>query len=121
MKIEDIVLLLLREMDRIHPKNNANPMLWREPGMLPDFVTTKDGFERHFSTAARSHISDLSIKIFENNSTYQQTLELLRFEEIVRQSVADVHAENEFELDSIEGRGKAYQALADEIQAAVNA
>jgi hypothetical protein len=83
---------LVNELDRMHI--GATP--WAEDIGFPDFVTAENGMQRHFTQKARKALWQFSRTLHDNRPLNSPKIELEEYGKIVRQSVADMHAADEF-------------------------
>lgn len=93
MELKDELTALVNELDRVH--SGAIP--WRDEFEMPDFVTATNGMQRHFTRNARKDLMRLSRVMHSNRPRSSPKIELENYEKIVRQVVANMHAEGEFE------------------------
>lgn len=92
MGLRDDLKVLVDELNRVH----SGAISWHEEFDLPDFVTAENGMQRHFTRNARAALSQLSITLHENRLSDAPKIEIVNYEKLVRQVVADIHAEGEF-------------------------
>ena len=89
---------LVAELNRIH----SSEFSFKEESSMPDFVTAKNGFQRHFTKKAVIALNNLSYTIHCNDKNISDVIELEKFVVIVRQCVADLHADGQLmELESL--------------------
>ncbi len=93
MALKDELIALVTELDRVH----SGAISWCDEFEMPDFVTAANGMQRHFTRNARKAVMRLSEVIYSNRLHSSLKVELEKYEKIVRQVVADMHAEGEFE------------------------
>lgn len=89
--LESKLLSLAKELDRIHGPNFSIAEI-----PFPDFVTTSMGVQRYFTCKARAAVHSIATTIHQNRSRSAVQLEIVAFERVVRQSVADLHSEGAF-------------------------
>ncbi|WP_019868079.1 HEPN domain-containing protein [Methylovulum miyakonense] len=87
---------LVAELD----KNNSSEFLYDNESGIPDFVTAKNGLQREFTNKARIALSSLSSTIHLNNKDISSVIEIKTFIGIVRQCIADYHAETSLAEDT---------------------
>lgn len=92
MGLRDDLKVLVDELNRVH----SGAISWHEEFDLPDFVTAENGMQRHFTRNARAALMQLSITLHENRLFDAPKIEIVNYEKLVRQVVADMHAEGEF-------------------------
>jgi hypothetical protein len=92
MKLKDSLKELVDELDRIHSMD----FNWSKELGMPDFVTASNGFQRHFTTRARELLRSTVNILHSNRSNNSIKIEIEGYEKIVRQVIADMHADNEF-------------------------
>jgi hypothetical protein len=91
MSCRDTLKQLIAELDYRHSNRYE---LSPENFELPDFVTARNGNTRSFTRKAREYLRDLSKTLHEND--YASVIKLDEFEKVVRQVVANLHAEGIF-------------------------
>lgn len=91
MSLKEELKSLVHELDLLH---NGSP--WPSEVGMPDFVTARNGSQRFFARNAREALQQLSITLYQNRPKASVKMEPERFEQIVRQAVADMHAEGAF-------------------------
>ncbi|MFD1700130.1 hypothetical protein ACFSB1_12390 [Halopseudomonas phragmitis] len=80
------------ELDRVH--KGAEP--WSEEVGIPDFVTADNGMQRYFTQKAREALWQFSSTLHQNRPKNSLKIEPEEYYKIVRQAVADLHAEERF-------------------------
>ncbi len=93
MALKDELIALVAELDRVH----SGAISWHDELEMPDFVTAANGMQRHFTRNARMTLMQLSKVMHSNRLHDPLKIELEKYEKVVRQVVADMHAEGEFE------------------------
>lgn len=114
MDVATELSLLIAELDRIHQGSFS----WSEIGM-PDFVTARTGNQRHFTAAARRSTMRIAKTFHLNRPPSAIRIELEPFEKVVRQSIADLHAEGAFAGSVTSGGATAMDSLRADIAAAI--
>lgn len=92
MKLKAQFKLLVDELNELH--SGASP--WSEEVGMPDFVTAENGMQRHFSRRARESLAEITRTLHENRPSTSPRIEMEEYGKVVRQVVADFHAENKF-------------------------
>ncbi|MFJ3375408.1 hypothetical protein ACIPLA_10880 [Pseudomonas sp. NPDC086112] len=86
---------MVDELDRVHAGD-----FWSTKGSsedyIPNFVTAENGQERHFTRKAREAITQLTNTLHVNRLPGSLRVELDIYTTLVRQAVADLHADGEF-------------------------
>ncbi len=90
---------LIAELDRIHPNGSFDPESLRAEGGMPDFVTTKNGYHREFGSAARLAVLALVNAWSNEVPSLSIRVEPRELATLLRQKVADLHAEGLFSDD----------------------
>lgn len=93
MALKNELIALVAELDRVH----SGSISWGDEFEMPDFVTAANGMQRHFTRNARKTLMKLSEIMHSNRLHAPLKIELEKYEKVVRQVVADMHAEGEFE------------------------
>jgi len=102
LKLHERVKDLIEELDRIHPDGYFNGQAWRMEDSLPDFVTAKNGHERHFTKKARTVLHAIAVTIHENDAAISSVVEIQNFGKLLRRCVADLHADGLLTLGDIQ-------------------
>ncbi len=92
MKINEILKNLKLEIDRAHRINVDENK--KSEGGIPDFVTACNGVQRYFNAAARRNLKLLASTLYSNDIDLQSSIDEDQLFNIVKQCVADFHAEN---------------------------
>jgi len=92
MRLKDSLKELVDELDRIH----SIEFDWSKDFGMPDFVTASNGLQRHFTQGARKPLRKVVQVLYSNRSKGSIRIEVENYEKIVRQVVANMHAESEF-------------------------
>lgn len=92
MTLETELKILVDELNRIH--SGAEP--WSEDIGIPDFVTAKNGMQRYFTRKAREALWLFASTLHQNRPKNPLKIALEDYGKIVRQAVADMHAEDGF-------------------------
>ncbi len=93
---------IIDELDNFHFELLCNPSELKKEQYLPNFVTSKNGFQRHFTKKALILLRSISDTIFDNDNELSRFIERSEFEKIVKQCIADFHAEGKYEKNSSE-------------------
>ncbi len=117
MNLKDCLKDLVVELDRIH----SSEFSWSEEVGMPDFVTASNGFQRHFTQSARESLRKLSSILHSNRLQSVPKIELENYEKVVRQVVANMHAECEFHNFYEDVNKAALKKLKKEIECSVEA
>ncbi|MDD1000029.1 HEPN domain-containing protein [Pseudomonas sp. TNT2022 ID1044] len=96
----EALVQLIAELDRIHPNGSFDPSSLRDERGMPDFVTTKNGYHREFGSAARLAVLALVNAWSNEVPSLSIRVELRALATLLRQKVADLHAEGLFGEDS---------------------
>lgn len=115
MTSRDALKALLAELDRLHPEGRVTPEAWNmaDGNSLPNFATAANGYERHFSKAAQKSLSDLAGIKHESDRNIASLVEAAPFARLVRQCVADLHAEGLLSAIQLD---ESYRRLNEEIK-----
>jgi hypothetical protein len=115
MKLIDSLKELVDELDKVH----SNQFDWGSELGMPDFVTASNGFQRHFTQSARKSLKRVAQVLHSNRPQGLVQIEIDNYEKIVRQAVANMHAESEF-IDFYDDKNKiAIKKLKAEIESRV--
>lgn len=89
MGLKATLQTLVEELDRAH--RGASP--WSDEDGLPDFVTSENGLQRHFTKRARDSLKLVTEVLYQNRLGSSLKIELENYLKVVRQVVADMHAD----------------------------
>lgn len=92
---------LVEELNRIHPSGFFNTNLVKNESAMTDFVTAKNGAERHFAAIAKNKLQCLIYAWESEFSCIFNKVTKKTFENWLRQAVADLHAEGQFSSDPV--------------------
>ena len=120
MKLKEKLKELIEELDRVHPEGFFDGKAWHVADNFPDFVTAQNGYERFFTKKARAALSDIAATTHENDTSISLLIELGSFEKIVKQCIADLHAEDKLDVGNIEGPDGARMNLDDCIKVSLS-
>lgn len=115
MNLKDSLKELVYELDHIH----SGTFLWGEEHGMPDFVTASNGLQRYFTQSARKPLRKLSGILHSNRSQNDPKIELENYEKIVRQIIANMHANSELQEFYEDTDKLAIKKLKAEIEAGV--
>lgn len=92
MGLKDDIKVLIGELNRVH----SGAISWHEDFELPNFVTAENGMQRHFTRKAQTALRQLSETLHANRLLDSPKIEIANYEKLVKQAVADMHADGEF-------------------------
>jgi hypothetical protein len=88
---------IIDELDNFHFELLGNISELNKEQYFPNFVTSKNGLQRHFTRKAMTLLRSISDTIFDNEDKISRIIERNEFEKVVKQCVADFHAEGKYE------------------------
>jgi hypothetical protein len=88
---------LIDELDRTHPQGYYSA----QSKTLPNFVTAQNGSQRHFTEAAEAALDLVARTLHENNKNISSIIGLKEFACLIKQSVADLHAEGDLSVGQV--------------------
>jgi len=106
--LKKIIFLL----DRLHSENSP----WNDEYEFTDFITTRNGLERHFTRDARKHLRELARALHIQRQKTSIRIELYNYEKLVRRAIANLHAEGYFNTYQDEKYEAASQEIIKEIE-----
>jgi hypothetical protein len=121
MNLKEKMKDLIEELDRIHPDGFFDLHAWRVADYFPDFVTAQNGDQRHFTKTARAALSAVAAILHENDTGISSVIGLREFETLIRQSVADLHANGELNAGNLDGPDGARTKLGDQVRLTLSA
>lgn len=86
---------LVEELDRIHTDGRMLRQTILADG-IPDFATAANGKHRHFPKEARKRLDRFTMTLYRNRPNYRRVIDRTRFRALLRQVIADLHAEGRF-------------------------
>lgn len=93
MALKDELIALVDELNRAH----SGALSWADEFGLPDFVTTTNGMQCHFTRIARKTLTRLSELMHSNRLGNLPKIELKEYEKVARRVIADMYTEGKFE------------------------
>lgn len=96
MTLREQLAILVAELDRIHEDEER---FWKElhaDASFPDMVVEANGQERHFLPVARTLLHRFASALHRDCRGHRKVIDAARFHSLVRQAVADLHAEGRF-------------------------
>ncbi|WP_339430490.1 hypothetical protein [Pseudomonas sp. EA_65y_Pfl2_P78] len=103
---------LVEELDRLHLKAQSDDGLKEREAGAFDFVTARNGRQRHFNSAAKRALLALALAWQKEVPRLSIRVEIKELVTLLRQTVADFHADGKL----IEDASKNLQAIDDYIQ-----
>ncbi|MDP2143009.1 MAG: hypothetical protein Q8J80_02650 [Gallionella sp.] len=116
MGIKEELRELIEELNRVHTGGLFDGGAWHVADELPDFVTAQNGYQRHFTKKARTALRSIAETVHENDINISSRIEIGNFEKIVKQCVADLHAEGELDIVNLNKPVEAVRKLKDRIE-----
>ncbi|MRT28661.1 hypothetical protein [Herbaspirillum sp. CAH-3] len=101
MTLKEDLIKLVAALNRVH----AGAFNWSVQDGLPDFVTAESGMQVHFTRDARRALRKISETLLGNRSPDSIKVEIGPYEKVVRQIIADLYAQDDFE-ESMADEGK---------------
>lgn len=92
---------LVTELNRTHPEGSFDPNSVRTERGMPDFVTAKNGYHREFGSTARLAVLALVHAWSKEVPSVSIRVELKALTTLLRQKVADLHADGLFGNDGV--------------------
>lgn len=92
MHLRNELKKLIDELDRLH----SGAVEWDREDGFPDYVTAENGMQRQFNKAAIQALLNVSKVMHLNRPKDLIKIEVKQYEKIVRQVVADMHADGMF-------------------------
>jgi hypothetical protein len=96
MSLMDDIKLLANELDNFHLEFISKDQKPDRPVALPDFVTASTGWQVNFTKKSRDLLLVVAKAIHDNDAVIRKAIELIEFEKIIRQCVADFYSEGKF-------------------------
>lgn len=93
MTLKEDLIELVAALNHVH----AGAFNWSIQDGLPDFVTAESGMQVHFTRDARRALRRVSTTLLENRPPESVKVEIGPYEQLIRQVVADLYAQDEFE------------------------
>jgi hypothetical protein len=118
--VRDDLQTLVCELDRIHGNGFHDAKAVITESGLPDFVTAENGVQRHFTGKARQALAHVAATLHGDDSSISSFIELGNFENILRQTLADLHAAGDFEGFCANGNVDAKAKLLKEIHSRIS-
>lgn len=116
MTLNEKLIEIFEEIDRIHPEGFFDGKAWSVADNFPNFTVARNGHERYFTKKAISALVIISTIIYENDNSISRVMEFEEFYKIVRQCVADLHVEDGLDLNSPDGVNNAHKKLLDYVK-----
>ena len=89
MELKDLLRELIREFDEA----NSSDRPWAKSEGIPEFLTAANGRQRYLTTATKQALRRFASTLYENRGSDSLKMEFRIFEDVVKQAVADIHAE----------------------------
>ncbi len=84
---------IISELDRLHSENSS----WDDDYEFMEFVTARNGLQRHFSRNTKKHLRGLAKSLHDQRPKTSIKIEVNNYQKLVRQAVANLHSEGYFE------------------------
>jgi hypothetical protein len=94
MSLNEHLKALIDELDRTHPQG----FYTAQPKTLPNFVTAHNGHQRHFTDAAEGTLHLLANTLHGNDKKISAIIGIKEFSGLLKQSIADLHADGELSV-----------------------
>lgn len=95
MTLQTLLDDLVEELDRIHSEAEMRDQTILAEG-VPDFATAANGKQRHFPKKARKALDRFTMALYRNRPDYSRVIDRTRFRALLRQVIADLHADGRF-------------------------
>lgn len=110
MGLKDDLKEVIDELDRTHPEGSYDFQASQQDGLLPNFVTSQSGHQRHFTGKALAALRSIAATIHSTDPGMSSVIELANFEKRVRQCIADLHADGQLKTADLEQSRKIVKA-----------
>jgi hypothetical protein len=112
MSLNEHLKALIDELDRTHPQG----FYTAQPKTLPNFVTANNGHQRHFTDAAEATLHLVASTLHDNDKKISSIIGIKEFSELLKQSIANLHADGELSVGQAAGVVDACKKLTGCIQ-----
>lgn len=95
MKLDEALTQVIEEFDRVHPDGQVD-VSKLDRGVLPTFVTTESGYERHYTKKSLEALLHVSHILYRASNSLAKIVDEDAYYAMVRQAIADCHASGDF-------------------------